>query len=195
MHRKALAVPQSQSRSRSRSPSHSQSHRKALAVLRLVGDVDEEGDARRVAREERRDERHVQVHAFQNERLVRQLERGDEALNMAREQLRASRCARAVVSTGMPSRSSVAINVPAIARGTLGGRAGGGRTRYAGPPSSWPSGCRRRSGRRCCCCRPRCQRVGAVLGCRRYWRLGWLVGKWPVGKWPVGKWPVGDLPW
>ena len=63
-----------------------------------------------MAREERRDERHVQVHAFQNERLVRQLERGDEALNMAREQLRPSRGARAVVSTCMPSRSSVAIH-------------------------------------------------------------------------------------
>lgn len=74
---------------------HGAPHRKALAVLRLVGDVDEEGDARRVAREERRDERHVQVHAFQNERLVRQLERGDEALNMAREQLRERVGARA----------------------------------------------------------------------------------------------------
>ena len=63
-----------------------------------------------MAREERRDERHVQVHAFQNERLVRQLERGDEALNMAREQLRSSRGARAVVSTCMPSRASVAIH-------------------------------------------------------------------------------------
>ena len=94
---------------------HGAPHRKALAVLRLIRDVDEEGDARCVAREERRDERHVQVHAFQNERLVRQLERGDEALNMAREQLEgapSTRGARAVVSTCMQGRSSGALNVP-----------------------------------------------------------------------------------